>query len=148
MLRRVARTFGRSFRARLRGVTLPEVMIAVVVLGLLTATIPPLMVMMTKSEFSRNEHRIAESLTRNQIEYVKSLEYVVAANETAPYGTVPVPNETYEIALDVRPVHVDPDTLEHEYLSYGDDEGIQEVTVGIYHADRLVTETMAYKVDR
>jgi type II secretory pathway pseudopilin PulG len=148
MLRSIARTCGRSFRTRLSGITLPEVLIAVVVLGLLTATIPPLMVMMTRAEFSRNEVRIAESLTRSQIEYVKSVEYMVAANATAPYGTIPVPNETYDIALAVRPVHVDPDTLDHEYLPYGDDEGIQELTVDIYHADRLVIETRAYKVDR
>jgi prepilin-type N-terminal cleavage/methylation domain-containing protein len=148
MLRRVARTFGRSCRARLRGFTLPEVLIAVVVLGLLTATIPPLMIMMTRAEFSRNEHRIAESLTRNQIEYIKSVDYKAAANSTAPYGTVPVPNQTYEIDLAVQPIHVDPVTLDHEVLPYGQDEGIQEVTVGVYHADRLVIETRAYKVDR
>ncbi len=148
MPRRVTRTFRRSFRARLRGFTLPEVVIAIVVLGLLTATIPPLMVMMTRAEFSRNEHRIAESLTRNQIEYVKSVGYRANATTTEPYATVPVPNETYEIELSVVAIHVDPVTLEHEVLPNGQDEGMQEVTVGISHADRLVIETRAYKVDR
>jgi len=125
-------------------------MIAVIVLGLLTAAVPPVMMMMTRSEFSRNEHRVAEYITRSQMEYVKSLDYI-AANATAPepnYGTIPVPNTTYGITLAIQPVHIDPVTLAHAPLPDGEDEGIQEVTVTVYHADRQVLATRGYKANR
>jgi len=140
----------RLIAVRASGATLVEVTIAVVVLGLLTAAVPPVMMMMTRSEFTRNEHRVAEYITRSQMELVKSRPYI-AANATAPepnYGTIPVPNTTYEIDLDIQPVRVDEDTRAHEPLPDGEDEGIQEVTVTVYHAERLVLATRGYEVDR
>ncbi len=125
---------------------------AVVVLGLITASIPPVMVLITNAEFRRNEQKVGESLTRNQIEYIKSGSYI-AGNDTNPepeYALVPVPNETYEIEVVARPVHVDPDQPDHphSYLAPGEDEGIQEITVRVYHVDKLVVETRNYKVER
>ena len=134
------------------GSTLIEVVIAIVVLGLITASVPPLMIMMVDAEFKRNEQRIAESMTRMQIEYIKSAEYVYG-NVTHPdpeYRSMPVPNASYAIDVIAQPIHIDPATQSHTLLPSGQDEGIQEITVKVYHVDmdNPVLGTRNYKVDR
>ncbi len=150
MLQHWLRACRKSLSRNSSGATLIEVVIAMVILGLITSTVPPVMILITKAEFKRNEQRVAESLTRNQMEYVKSASYI-AANSTNPdpaYGEVPVPNESYKIEVIVQPIQVDPVTQAHQALPDGEDEGIQEVKTRIYHVDKLVLETRGYKVDR
>jgi len=148
MLRRCKHIFT-ALRHDSTGTTFVEVVIAIVVLGLITAAVAPTLMMINKAEFTRNEQRIAESLTRNQLEYIKSVPYVyVDAGNPDPYSKVPAPDGSYEIDLLVQPITIDPVTQEHEYLPAGDDEGIQEITVTIKHVDKVVLETKNYKVDR
>lgn len=149
-MKRIRRICPKALFRGAKGAALVEVVIAVVILALITASVPPVLLLITESQFSWSEQRIGESLTRNQIEYIKSASYI-AGNETNPepeYATVPVPNESYDIEVVARPVHVDPDTQVHSYLAPGEDEGIQEITVSINHVDRLVVKTRNYKVDR
>lgn len=132
------------------GTTFVEVVIAIIVLGLITAAIAPTLMMINKAEFRRGEQKIAESLTRNQLEYIKSVPYIYG-NDTDPYPEyteVPAPDDSYEIDLFVYPITIDPVTQEHDYLPPGEDEGIQEITVQIYHVDKMVLEVRDYKVDR
>lgn len=133
-----------------QGVTYVEVLISIIVLGLITASVIPALLVINKTEFTRNEQRVAESLTRNQLEYIKSTPYIYG-NATDPYPDyteVPVPDATYDIELSVQPVTINTETQEHEYLPAGQDEGIQEITVQIYHVEKKVLETKNYKVDR
>jgi len=149
MLRRGQQLFT-ALKRDATGTTFVEVVIAIIVLGLITAAIAPTLMMINKAEFTRNEQRIAESLTRNQLEYIKSVPYIYG-NDTDPYPEyteVPAPDGSYEIDLLVYPITIDPATQEHEYLPPGEDEGIQEITVLIYHVDKMVLETKNYKVDR
>ncbi|MDY6892913.1 MAG: type II secretion system protein [Chloroflexota bacterium] len=141
-----------SFSRGERGATLIEVVISIVVLGLITASVPALMVLMVDAEFKRNEQRIVESLTRMQIEYIKSTEYIYG-NATSPnpeYGLVPVPNASYAIDVIAHPIRIDPLTQAHTALPSGQDEGIQEIMVSVYHVDmdNPVLRTRNYKVDR
>ena len=146
----------RTIRRRSLGATLVEVVIAVVVLGLLTSAVPPVFVMLTKAEYRRDERRVAEALIRMQMEYVKSAAYIDNyGNETGRvYATVPVPDESYLVNVDVVPVHIDPETRTRTPLAPAFDEGIQEITVEVYHVDKNVevdTPVLAaksYKVDR
>jgi len=161
MLRRIKEFTGKLLLGRSRGVALIEVTIAVVVLGLITASVPPIFVLIAKADFRQNEQRVSEYLVRNQMEYVKSADYI-AGNVTNPepdYGTVPVPNESYLINVEARPVIIyqdeeEPEKKEHAYLDPGLDEGIQEITVEIYHVnlnvgvDRPVLTARNYKVLR
>ncbi len=125
------------------GATLVEVIIAVVVLALITASVAPVLVLITKSQFSWTEQRVAESLTRNQIEYIKVATYI-PGNQTLPqYAEVPTPDDTYDIDILAQPV----DPVTRKQLVAGD-QGIQEITISIYHADKLVLQTKNYKVDR
>jgi hypothetical protein len=59
------------------------------------------------------------------------------------YAEVPTSDDSYDIDIVAQPV--DPTTREP---LVADDQGIQEITISIYHADRLVLQTKNYKVDR
>ena len=110
-----------------RGATFIEVLIAVVVLALILASIPPVLLLITHSQYSWNEQRTAESISRNQVEYIKVAPY------SDDYNPVPYP-ETYSV--DIYTTTID------------EEERLQEVTIEIWHADRLVLTTMTYKVKR
>lgn len=136
----------RTVRRRALGATLIEVTIAVVVLALLVASVPPVLLAIAKAQYSWSEQRTAESLARNTVEFVKATPYIYG-NETkwCPDYEPPdyVPNSTWHIEIDAQPVTID----NHEPLN-GDDEGMQEVTVTIQHVDEDILETTTYKVDR
>jgi type II secretory pathway pseudopilin PulG len=149
MLRRCKYIYS-ALRHDSTGTTFVEVVIAIIVLGLITAAIAPTLMMINKAEFRRGEQKIAESLTRNQLEYIKSVPYIYG-NLTDPYPAyteVPAPDGSYDVELIVQPITINPVTQEHSPLDPGQDEGIQEITVQIYHVDKMVLETKNYKVDR
>ncbi len=173
------------FRKRIhrssRGATLVEVVIAIVVLGLMTSSVPPVLIMLNHSQFKWNEQAVAESLVRTQFEYIKGCPYICANVNNSileggitvldplySYETVPVPDSSYEIKLIVKPMQIDgsTDPPGHLYLSEGayqyecdgdgkflkDAEGrllgIQEITIEVYHVDKLVISAKNYKVNR
>jgi hypothetical protein len=142
----VRRYLAQSVHRGALGATLIEVTIAVVVLALLVASVPPVLLAIAKAQYSWSEQRTAESLARNTVEFVKATPYIYG-NETkwCPDYEPPdyVPNSTWHIEIDAQPVTID----NHEPLN-GDDEGMQEVTVTIQHVDEDILETTTYKVDR
>ncbi len=112
------------------GVTFIEVLISVVVLALILASIPPVLLMITHSQFSWNEQRTAESISRNQVELIKVSQYRDDGNYTPI--TDHVIYETYDVDIETQQI----------------EERLQEITIEIWHADRLVLTTMTYKVKR
>ena len=146
----VKRVWCNSLHRSSRGTTLVEVVIAVVILGLITSSVPPVLIMLNNQQFKWNEQTIAESLVRTQIEYIKGSPYIYG-NTTVPnpvYATVPVPSDGYRINVIAQPIHIDSGTQVHSPLPSGQDEGIQEITVQVYHVNKLVLSVKAYKVDR
>jgi type II secretory pathway pseudopilin PulG len=148
-----------------KGATLVEVVIAIVVLGLITSSVPPVLILLNDQQFKWNEQTIAESLVRTQIEYIKGSPYIYG-NVTVPnptYTTVPVPSDGYRIDVIARPVLILPaptpspmpspaPTPIHQYVDFDQpgakDLGMQEITVEVYHVDKLVLSAKNYKVDR
>ncbi len=150
-----------------RGATLVEVVIAVVVLGLITSSVPPVLILLNNQQFKWNEQTVAESLVRTQIEYIKGCPYIYG-NATVPnpvYATVPVPSDGYLIDVTARPIIITPipaptptpgpspaPTPVHQYVDFtqvgAKDMGIQEITVEVYHLNKLVLSVKDYKVDR
>ena len=167
MWKLVKRIWCNSIHRSSRGTTLVEVVIAVVVLGLITASVPPVLMMLNNQQYKWNEQTTAESLARTQIEYIKGSPYIYG-NETVPnpvYATVPVPSDGYVINVIARPMIITPlpaptptpgpspaPTPVHQYVDFGQDGasdvGIQEITVTVYHVNKLVLSIKAYKVDR
>jgi type II secretory pathway pseudopilin PulG len=148
-----------------KGATLVEVVIAIVVLGLITSSVPPVLILLNDQQFKWNEQTVAESLIRTQFEYIKGSPYIYG-NATVPnpvYTTVPVPSDGYRIDVIVRPILILPaptpspmpspvPTPMHQYVDFDQpgakDLGMQEITVNVYHVDKLVLSAKAYKVDR
>lgn len=154
MLRIVRLIRRKTFHGSSRGATLVEVLIAIAILGLITSAIMPVLLMLNKAEFKWTEQTVAESLIRTQVEYIKGCSYIDRdgnlTDPWSPYATVPPPDPSYEIEVVAQPIHIDTSTNPsgHTYLSLGDDEGIQEIQINIYHVDRLVVSAKNYKVDR
>ena len=155
--RKLVPQFRRSARKKgLKGATMVEVAIAVVVFGLVLATLPPILLMLLNAEFKQNESRVCEGLVRCQIEYIKSAPYDEANGTHDPeYATVPVPNPSYEIDVVAIPISLQPEWSDEEQRFIitrepldGRDEGIQEVTVTVYHVDKVVLTAKNYKVNR
>jgi len=118
-----------------KGATLVEVVIAIVVLGLITASVPPVLIMLNNSQFRWNEQAVAESLVRTQFEHIKGCSYICAnvnnsiseggvtvLKPSDSYMTVPVlPDNSYEVKIIVKPMQTDTSTNPpgHLYLSEG-----------------------------
>jgi hypothetical protein len=159
LARRLARRCRRTLNGRRCGVALTEVVIAVVVLALIAASVPPVLVLLARFQYSWNEQRVAESLTRNHLEYVKVVPYI-AGNTTNPNPEYmggnateqmpPVPNDNWQVTVVATPIVLNPDGTSRP-VDFGlgeEDTGLQQITVEIEHVDRVILEGVAYKVDR
>jgi prepilin-type N-terminal cleavage/methylation domain-containing protein len=140
-----------------RGFTFVEVTIGIIVLGLLLAAIPAALVVSVNSQHRQYETRVAESLSRSQLEYIKAQEYNPwvkdcgwcneHGNITMPYGA-PLPRiENYIVQYNPVPV-----SLTGEELGIGDeDSGVQKIVVRVFRdtpeGTRPILETVNYKVD-
>ena len=129
------RIFRKSIRRSSRGATLVEVVIAIVVLSLITASVPPVLIMLNNSQFRWNEQAVSESLVRTQFEHIKGCSYICAnvnnsiseggvtvLKPSDSYMTVPVlPDNSYEVKIIVKPMQLDDSTNppRHLYLSEG-----------------------------
>lgn len=167
---------GRRFLSRIfgggsSGATLIEMVIAVVVLGLMSASIPPVMVLMADSGFRQNELRIAQDLTRSQFEYIKAQDYRWG-NETeidpgsgchkrVVYDLLDMSGPLGSYGIRVLAWPIDPVThvrfcdISQEDCCNGRDEGVQEVEITVFgwrldpEGDvKYILMTTNYKVDR
>ncbi|UCG82711.1 MAG: hypothetical protein JSW38_11080 [Dehalococcoidia bacterium] len=148
MLKNIRRKWLKELVKSTSGIALTEVTVAVIVLALILAVVPPVLALVLHSQYSWTEQRVAESLTRNQIEYIKSAAYI-SGNDTYPelpgYTRVPKPDDTYTIDITAKPIH----PVTKDYLSdIRNDQGVQEITIQIYHGDVMVLRTVNYKIDR
>ena len=135
-----------------RGFTFVEVTIGIVVLGLLLASIPAAIIVATNSQHRQYETRVAESLSRSQLEYIKAQEYKPWVKDEGwggvmPYGA-PLPRvENYIVQYNPVPI-----SLAGEELGIGDeDSGVQRIVVRVFRdtptGTRPILETINYKVD-
>ena len=129
-----------------KGLTLIEVIIALAVFAAIAVSVFVALIVSTRTTASVNEETTAESLTRSALEIVKNSPY----DETGfpdYQGEVDnniIPPPGYSIVVSAVPIG--PDT--YDPLIPGDDEGIQEITVNVYHDGELAVSTERYKVIR
>ena len=146
MCKRICKAVFTTLYRSSSGVALTEVVIAIVVLAFILASVPAVLVFVVNSQYTWNEQRVAESLSRNQVEYIKVAQYI-QGNATHPlpqYAEVPTPNPSYDVDVVAQPI----DASTKNALPEGQDEGMQEINIKIYHADKLVLQTTNYKIDR
>lgn len=120
------------------GVALVEVVIAVLVLAILVGSVPAAMIAVSNAHFRANQIRVAENLTRNQFEYVKSQDYIWG-NMTYPvqYSMVDVDAAGFGFTIDAWPIYPGNGTevekdLGEQPVVYENDYGIQLITVTVY----------------
>ncbi len=154
MIRRGIAVFRGMVHGGQSGSTFVEVLVAITILGLIAASFPSAILFSTKAVFAQQERTISENLSKNQVEYLKSCEYISGedgpwdADNYPAYEVVPVPDDSYEVTVSARPLHIEPVTLEHTVLPPFQDEGIQEITVQVTHVDKVVLTTKCHKVER
>lgn len=143
------RLLSKIFGGGSRGATLVEVLIAVVVLALITSSVPPVLLLLVNSEYRWTEQTVAESLARTQMEFVKGCTYIpgIYINGTVQnpnYGNVSVPDSSYQITVDAVPLKLLPrERVQNEHLGTarrgnGDDVFKTEHAIVIVNDDQVV----------
>ncbi len=167
----MAKMFGRSKRilnriacGNSRGSTYVEIIVAITILGLIVAAVPPAIIFSTKAVFAQQEKTVSEMLARSQAEYLKYCKYDIA-NKSAQipdysWANMSGPDNSYYIEISASAIDPNQPLINEEYQLasetaslYGDededyDHGIQLVNVDIYHVERLVLSTKCFKVNR
>jgi prepilin-type N-terminal cleavage/methylation domain-containing protein len=125
-----------------KGLTLVEVLIALTVFAAISVSLFIALNVSHKTTHSVNEQTTAESLTRAELEYIKSCDYD-AENNPPVYGVDPGLVIPTKYSIEVTAERLDPDGDGTE-----NDDGIQKVTVKVYYDGELVLTTASYKVNR
>ena len=125
-----------------KGQSLIEVLIALAILGVIAVTFLTALTTGSTAIIIADERTTAESLARSELEYVKNSNYDADNN---PPQYIEDPNLSYpsNYSVSIEAIRLDP---------HGDgtdnDDGIQQITVDVYHQGNLVLSTSNYKVNR
>jgi type II secretion system protein I len=118
------------------GMTLVETLVALAILGAVAVSFLNGMTAASESTFIADEQTTAENLARNQMEEVRTADYVYGATE---YPPAPMPNGkdyiNYSAVITAEPLN-------------NPDDGIQKITVSIKHFDKTTFRLESYKGQR
>jgi len=147
----------KGLKGRSKGVTLIEVLLAVALLGIISTTFLSSLTTSYKAVAVGSERTNAESLTRSEFEYIKnspyyplgfSYEIPATPDDPPPWDLSRTALEShydgYSIKVTGQPIYHD----NHGTCPPGLDEGMQRITVKVYHEGNLVLTTSTYKVNR
>jgi type II secretory pathway pseudopilin PulG len=113
-----------------------ETVIAVAILGVVSASFLNGLTTTSRSVFITDEHSTAESLAESQLESVKNSHY---SYNTTSYTASPIPDSKdylqYSAIVLAEPLHTP-------------DSGIQKITVIVQRSGKAVFNLEGYKVDR
>jgi prepilin-type N-terminal cleavage/methylation domain-containing protein len=151
----------KALRGSSKGLTLIEVLIALTIFSIIAVAFLSGLATSYHALIIADERTTAESLTRSELEYIKSTPYS-NLNLTDGFSyQIPVPpgppppwdpdhnldSQFANYSVNVTGVPIDPDT--HEPLGPGElDQGLQQITVKVSHGAKLVLTTVDYKVKR
>jgi prepilin-type N-terminal cleavage/methylation domain-containing protein len=150
-------SMAKPFQGNSKGVGLVEVLIAVAILGVAAAAFLSGVTSGHRATIIASERTNAESLARSEQEYVRNSDYWPFGFSYEIPGNPPPWDASHNIldshyagySVEVEGVPVDPD---HDDLCSpppcGQDGGIQQITVEVYHQEKLVLTTSTYKVCR
>lgn len=144
----------RALRGSSKGLTLIEVLIALTIFSVIAVTFLVGLATSYHALTIADERTTAESLTRSELEYIKGTSYVLLAGGFSYHipGAPPqwdpshtIDSQYSDYSVNVTGVPIDPNT--HEPLAEGD-QGLQQITVEVYHGAKLVLTTVDYKAMR
>lgn len=127
---------------------LVEVLIAVTIFGVIAVSLFIALNVSHKTTHSVNLQTTAESLTRAEMEYIKSCDYDDDGDPS--YGLDPnidLAGDPYNGRYSIPVIAVPIDPVTYLPLASGD-LGIQKITVKVYYDGELVVATEGYKVKR
>jgi prepilin-type N-terminal cleavage/methylation domain-containing protein len=146
----------KALRGSSKGLTLIEVLIALAIFSIIALAFFVGLATSYHGLIIADERTTAESLTRTELEYIKSTSY---SNLEGGFsyqlpGTPPwwdpdhsLDGQYKDYSVNVTGVPIDPDT--HEPLEPSTlDKGLQQITVKVSHGAKLVLTTVDYKVKR
>jgi len=136
----------RAFTGSSRGFSLIEVIIALAILGIIAVAFLSGLSTSLKAVLISDERSTAQALAQGQMEYVKSQDY---DEITEP----PQYSENPSLTPDGYTVDISAERLYPEGGSTDDDDGLQKITITIYHSevvdeDEKVFTLEDYKVNR
>jgi prepilin-type N-terminal cleavage/methylation domain-containing protein len=127
-----------------KGQGLIEVLLAIAILGVVAVSFLTALATASKAIIVADERTTAESLARSEMEYIKNSPYDDTNNPPQysldPDITIP---DSYTPKPVIMAVRLDP-----EGNGTGNDDGIQQITVEVYHQGNLILSTTDYKVNR
>ena len=146
----------KALRGSSKGLTLIEVLIALTIFSIIAVAFFVGLATSYHGLIIADERTTAESLTRSELEYIKGTSY---SNLTGgfsyqlpdPPGPPPewdpdhnLDSQYANYSVNVTGVPIDPDTLE-PLGPLDPDQGLQQITVEVYHGAKLVLTTVDYQ---
>ena len=122
------------------GFSLIEVLLAMAIAGVLAIAIPGALSTANKTTLLSNEHTLAESLARSQMDYIQNETYD-KTNNPPVYSVLSNLPAGYSIVTPMA------ERLDPKGDGTTDDDGIQKITVTIKHGTKIVYTIIDFKVN-
>lgn len=122
--------------------TLVETLVALAIFGLVAGVFLAGLYVSSKSVMVSQERVAAESLAKSQMESIKAQDYVVDATS---YPKITIPQDLVDQGYDMV---IAADCLDPDDDGFGDDDGLQEITVTVTRNGDGVFTLVDYKVNR
>jgi type II secretory pathway pseudopilin PulG len=126
------------------GISLLEVTIGILVLGILAAVLFGGLSTSYRAEYLVREQYNAEAVARSQIEKIQASDYINFADPLHGTYVIAAAPDGYSVQVSIVPVN--PAT--GQALTAGTDDGVQLITVTVDHNSNTVITLQSYKVDR
>ena len=143
----------KALRGSSKGLTLIEVLIALTIFSIIAVAFLAGLATSYRALIIADQRTTAESLTRSELEYVKTTSYLYWEDGYSyeipgdpPWWDLDhnLDSQFANYSVNVTGVPIDPDT--HVPLQEGD-QGLQQITVKVYHGAKLVLTTVDYRAE-
>jgi prepilin-type N-terminal cleavage/methylation domain-containing protein len=133
------KALGKAMKRGQLGFGLVEVLIAVAVLSSVGIVISKGLSVSSRASLIDQERTIAENLSQAQLEYVQSSDYDDINSPPQYYVGIPIPSG-YSLSIAAERLDIRGDGIQN-------DDGLQKITVEVYHGDKALLTAEGYKVN-
>jgi prepilin-type N-terminal cleavage/methylation domain-containing protein len=123
-----------------KGFSLIEVLLAMVLVGILGTTVPSALSGANRATIIANQHTMAESLARSQMDYIQNQPYD-SVNATPVYAVIPDLPASYSIVTPMA------QRLDPKGDGTANDDGLQQITVAVKCGDTVLFTLVDFKLN-